>query len=198
MRVHGDPISGNCYKVKLLLELLGEAYDWVQVDVVAGEARLPAFRALNANASVPILELDDGTVLAESNAILFYLAEGSAFLPADRLQRAQVLQWQCFEQYSHEPYIAVNRFIRHFQGMPQARRAEFEGKVAGGYRALDVMERHLAERAFFVGDGLTIADISLYAYTHVADEGGFDLSAHPAVGRWLARVAAWPGHVPMA
>jgi glutathione S-transferase len=197
MRVHGDPISGNCYKVKLLLDLLGEPYDWVHVDVVAGQARLPAFRALNANAKVPILELDDGTVLAESNAILFYLADGSPYLPAERLQRARVLQWQCFEQYSHEPFIAVNRFIRRFQGMPEARRAEFEGNMAGGYRALDVMEEHLGERPFFVGDTLTIADISLFAYTHVADEGAFDLSGHPAVGRWLARVAATPGFVAM-
>ncbi len=144
-----------------------------------------------------MLELDDGTHLWESNAILFYLAEGTDYFPADRLERARVLQWQSFEQYSHEPYIAVARFIAKYLKMPPDRAEEYELKREGGYRALGVMESALEASRYFVGDTMTIADISLYAYTHVADEGGFSLAEYPSVRRWLADIAARPGHVPM-
>lgn len=196
-RIHGDIRSGNCYKLKLLLELLGQPYQWRPTDVMRGETRSAAFLALNPNGRVPLLELEDGRVLAESNAILHFLAEGSRFLPDDRWQRALVLQWLFFEQYSHEPYIAVARFIRHFLGLPEARRAEYEAKQPGGHQALAVMEQHLANHDWFVGDGCTIADIALYAYTHVAHEGGFDLAPYAAIDAWMTRMRGLPGYVGM-
>ncbi len=196
-RVFGDLLSGNCYKVKLLLCYLGIEHEWQHVDIVAGETRTPDFLAKNPNGKLPVLELPGGEYLAESNAILYYLAEGTRYWPSERLQRARALQWQNFEQYSHEPYIAVARFIAKFLGLPEERRAEYEAKQAGGYRALAVMEQHLAANRYFVGDTLTIADISLFAYTHVAHEGGFSLDDYPAVRRWLERVASEPGYVPM-
>ena len=196
-RVFGDLLSGNCYKVKLLLCCLGVEHEWQHVDIVAGETRTPEFLAKNPNGKLPVLELPGGEYLAESNAILYYLAEGTRYWPSERLQRACVLQWQNFEQYSHEPYIAVARFIAKFLGLPEERRAEYEAKQAGGYRALAVMEQHLTANRYFVGDTLTIADISLFAYTHVAHEGGFSLDGYPAVRRWLERVASEPGYVPM-
>jgi glutathione S-transferase len=189
--------SGNGYKCRLLLRQLGIPYQRVELDILKGETRTPAFLEKNPNGRVPALELDDGTVLAESNAILFYLAEGTAFLPEDRLGRAQALQWLFFEQYSHEPYIAVARFIRHFLPEDHPRRAELPRLEERGHAALAVMERHLTDRSFFVADRYTIADIGLYAYTHVAHEGGFDLAPYPAVRGWLARVASQPGHVPI-
>jgi glutathione S-transferase len=196
-RVYGDLGSGNCYKIKLLLCYLGLEHDWRHVDILAGEARAPEFLARNPIGKVPVLELPGGEYLAESNAILYYLAEGTRYWPSDRLQRAQVLAWQSFEQYSHEPYIAVARFIAKYLGLPEERRAEYESKHERGYRALDIMERHLASRDYFVGGHLTIADISLYAYTHVAHEGGFSLEPYPAIRGWLAAVAGEPGHVTM-
>jgi len=144
-----------------------------------------------------LLELPDGRRLAESNAILNFLANGTALLPDDPWMRAQILQWQFFEQYSHEPYIATARYIALYLGLPEARRAEYEGKQKGGHAALIVMESHLANADYFVGDRFTIADIALYAYTHVADEGGFSLDAYPAINRWLARIAAHPKHLTM-
>ena len=144
-----------------------------------------------------MLELDDGRYLSESNAILNYLAAGTAYLPEQRFARAEVLKWQFFEQYSHEPYIAVARFIAKYLGLPDDRRAEYEAKQAGGHAALAVLEGHLAAHDFLVGDQLTIADITLYAYTHVAGEGGFDLSEYPAVQLWLTRVSDHPAHVTM-
>lgn len=189
--------SGNGYKVRLLAAYLGLPYRWVAKDILKGETRTPEFLALNPNGRIPALALDDGTVLAESDAILFYLAEGTPFLPDDRLGRAQVLQWMFFEQYSHEPYVAVLRFWHHFLEMTPQLKAQIPDKEARGYAALDVMERHLSDREWFVGDRCTIADIALYAYTHVADEGGFDLGRYPAIGRWMARLAAQPGHVPI-
>ena len=197
MRVYGDIASGNCYKVKLTLEQLGIAHEWAHVNVVQGETRTEDFLRLNPNGKIPVLVLDSGEVLAESNAILNYLADGTPLLPAGRLERARVLEWQFFEQYSHEPYIAVARFINRYLGMPEARRTEYEAKQAGGRKALGVMERQLALTPFLTGDRYTIADISLYAYTHVAHEGGFDLADFPAVGAWLARVRSQPGHVTM-
>lgn len=193
--LHDFLSSGNGYKCRLLLRQLGIPYQRVEHDILAGETRTPAFLAKNPNGRVPALELEGGTVLAESNAIMFYLAEGTPFLPEGRLERAQALQWLFFEQYSHEPYIAVARFIHHFLPEDHPRRAELPRLLERGHAALAVMEGHLARRPFFVADRYTIADIGLYAYTHVAGEGGFDLEPYPAVRAWLARVASQPGHI---
>ena len=187
--------SGNGYKVRLLLAQLGQAYDWTELDIDAGKTRTPEFLARNPNGRIPTLELDDGTNLAESNAILWYLAEGSAFVPADRLGRAQVLQWMFFEQYSHEPYVATPRYIVKHLPKDHPRRAELPDRLARGRAALAVMETHLATRQFFVAERYGIADIALYAYTHVAHEGGHDLAPYRQVNAWLARAAAQPRHV---
>jgi len=184
--------SGNGYKVRLLLSQLGTPFRLVEKDILKGETRTPEFLAINPNGRIPVLELDDGRRLAESGAILFYLADGTPLLPDDRYTRGEVLQWMFFEQYSHEPYIAVARFWTHYLG-----KAVDAEKIERGYQALDVMERHLASRRFFVAERYSIADIALYAYTHVAHEGGFDLAAYPHVRAWLARVAAEPRHVPI-
>lgn len=196
-KVYGDYNSGNCYKIKLMLSLLGLPCEWVAVDILKGETRTPAFLQKNPNGKIPVLELDDGTCLWESNAILNFLAEGSAYLPTEARLRTQVLQWQFFEQYSHEPSIAVARFIQFYLGMPAERREEYQLKLQEGYRALAVMEQQLERTPFLVGNDFSIADITLYAYTHVAHQGGFDLAAYPAIGRWLARVQALPGYVGM-
>ena len=197
LRVYGDMYSGNCYKIALLMNHLDIAHEWQHIDIMKGESRTPAFIARNANGRVPVLELPDGRCLAESNAILNFLASGSPLLPDDPWLRAQVLQWQFFEQYSHEPYIATARYIALYLGLPEARRAEYEGKQKGGHAALGVMESQLARHEYLVGERFTIADISLYGYTHVAHEGGFSLDAYPGVRAWLARVAALPRHVTM-
>ena len=197
LRVYGDRQSGNCYKVQLLASLLGLELEWVDVDILRGDTRTAEFLARNPNGKVPVLELPDGRCLPESNAILNYLAHGTAYLPDDPWLRAQVLEWQFFEQYSHEPFIAVARFIAKYLGLPEERRAEYEAKQAGGERALAVMEAHLSGSDTFVGEGLTIADISLYAYTHVAHEGGFNLSRYPAIRAWLRRIQAHPGTIGM-
>ena len=196
MRLYDFLESGNGYKVRLVLHRLGVPFTRVELDIVAGATRTPEFLAKNPNGRIPTLELPDGTCLAESNAILFYLADGSPLLPDDRLERAQVLQWMFFEQYSHEPNIATSRFWLHHLELTPQRRAALAEKKRAGDAALGVMETHLAARAWFVGERCTIADIALYAYTHVADEGGFDLQPFPAVRAWLARVASPPGHVP--
>lgn len=198
MRVYGDVQSGNCYKIKLLASLLEIPHEWVPVDILAGDTRTEAFLALNPAGQIPLLELDDGRVLAESNAILNYLAADSRYLPMAAFERAKVLQWQFFEQYSHEPYIAVARFISKYLGLPDERRDEYFAKQKGGHEALRVMERQLAQTPYLCGAEVSIADISLYAYTHVAHEGGFDLSVYPAIGRWLERIASLPGYVGMA
>jgi glutathione S-transferase len=187
--------SGNGYKCRLLLHQLGIPFRRVELDIMRGETRTPEFLAKNPNGRIPALELEDGTVLAESNAIMFYLAEGTQLLPADPLQRAQALQWLFFEQYSHEPFIAVARFIRHLLPEDTPRRAELPRLEKGGNAALGVMEQRLAEHPFLVGDRYSIADIGLYAYTHVADEGGLNLAGYPGVRAWLDRVASQPGHV---
>jgi len=187
--------SGNGYKARLLLAQLGLEYRWTEVDIDAGATREPKFLKRNPNGRIPTLELDDGTNLAESNAILWYLAEGTPFVPSDRLGRAQALQWMFFEQYSHEPYVATPRYIvKHFSP-DHARRAELPDRLAKGRAALAVMDQHLKSRGFFVADRYTIADIALYAYTHVAHEGGHDLTPYPNVRSWLGRVAARPGYV---
>ena len=197
LRLHDNHLSGNGYKPRLLLAHLDRSYERIEVDILMGETRTPEFLARNPNGRIPVLELADGTCIAESNAILFYLAEGSPFLPADRLGRALALQWMFFEQYSHEPCIAVARhWIQHLE-MTEAQRNQLPEKQEGGRAALAVMERHLGGADWFGGDAMGIADFALYAYTHVADEGGFDLADYPAVGAWLERVAGQPGHVPM-
>ena len=198
MKIYGDIYSGNCYKLKLICSLLSIQHEWIDVDILKGETQTPEFLQLNPSGKVPLLVLDDRECLAESNAILFYLATNSELLPDDDLQLARVLQWQFFEQYSHEPYIAVARFIARYLGLPEDRRAEYESKQAGGYQALDVMEQQLQKTEFLVGNQCSIADISLYAYTHVADEGGFDLSRYPAILNWLRRIQSLNGYVGMA
>ncbi len=194
MLLFDSQVSGNCYKVRLLCAHLGLAYERREVDVVHRRGRSELLGELNPALRVPALILDDGRPLAESDAILCYLAEGTPYLPTDRYERAQVLQWLFFEQYSHEPYIAVLRFWAEFAPNPPPS-SEVEAKRKGGAAALSAMERHLRTRRFLVGERYTIADVALYAYTHVADEAGFELAAHPAVTDWLVRVAAQPGHV---
>lgn len=197
LRLYDNHLSGNGYKPRLILGHLGREYERIEIDILKGETRKPDFLARNPIGRIPVLELEDGTCLAESNAILFYLAEGSRFLPADALGRAQALQWLCFEQYNHEPHIAVARhWLQHIE-MTEAQRAQIPARQEGGRAALAVMEGHLAKKDWFVGEAMSIADIALYAYTHVAGEGGFDLATYPAVSAWLARVAAEPGHVKM-
>lgn len=189
--------SGNGYKVRLLLHQLDIPYERIELDIDKGETRTPDFLAKNPNGRIPALELEDGTVLPESNAILFYLAEGSDFLPKDRLERAQALQWMFFEQYNHEPSIAVARYIRLHLPEGHERYGELPKLTEKGHAALAVMETHLGDRDYFAGEAYSIADIALYAYTHVADEAGFDLAPYPAVKAWLARVADQPRHIPI-
>ena len=196
-KVYGDYKSGNCYKVKLMLNLLGIPYQWVDIDILNGDTETPEFLAKNPNGKIPVLELEDGTCLWESNAILNFLADGSEFLPTEPRLRTQVLQWQFFEQYSHEPYIAVARFIQFYLNMPEDRLEEYKTTHKRGYKALKVMERQLQTTLYLVGEQYSIADIALYAYTHVAHEGGFDLTPYPAVQAWLKRVASHPRHVAM-
>jgi glutathione S-transferase len=191
--LYDNPASGNCYKVRLLLTQLGHSFERRTLDVVDRSNRLEVLGELNPGLRVPTLVLDDGRSLAESDAIMFYFAEGTGYLPADRFERAQTLQWLFFEQYSHEPYIAVARFwmIAGITPSPEA----LAEKRRGGEAALTALERHLEGRRFLVADRYTIADIALYAYTHVAPEGGFELERYPAIRAWLERVAAQPGHI---
>lgn len=195
--VHGFSVSGNCHKVRLLLEQLGRPYRWVEVDSARGGTRTPGFLAINPNGKVPALVREDGAVLTESNAMLFWLAEGTPFLPDDAWQRAQALSWMFFEQYSHEPYVAVARFVCGWTPLDSPRRAELPRLRERGHQALAVMEHHLATHAWFTGARYGIADIALFAYTHVAPHGGIALDAYPHIRDWLARVQATPGFVPM-
>lgn len=196
-KVYGDYNSGNCYKVKLMLNLLGSEYEWVPVNILNGETQTPAFLEKNPNGKIPVLELDDGTCLWESNAILNFLADGFRYLPSEPRLRTQVLQWQFFEQYSHEPSVAVARFIQFYLGLPAERMVEYRAMQKSGYRALAVMEQQLHRTPFLVGDNFSIADIALYAYTHVAHQGGFDLEPYTGIRRWLKRVEAEPGYIGM-
>jgi glutathione S-transferase len=190
--------SGNGYKVRLLLHQLEIPYRRIELDIDKAETRTPGFLAKNPNGRIPTLELDDGTCLPESNAIIFYLAEGTPFLPDERLARAQVLQWMFFEQYNHEPNIATSRYwLTHGIEITPEKRMMLALKKKAGDDALAVMERHLAQRPYFVADRYTVADIALYAYTHVAEEGGFPLAPYPAIRAWLGRVAAQPRHIPI-
>ena len=197
MKVYGDVWSGNCYKLKLALTQLGRPFEWVPIDIMKGESRTPAFLAKNPNGRVPTVELDDGTCLAESNAILWYLAEGTPLVPDSRLARARALQWMFFEQYSHEPNIATSRYIIRYLGNPPEKAAALAARVEPGYAALGVMETHLGKDHWFAGGRYSIADIALYAYTHCAGEGGFDLGRFPSVRAWLARVESQPLYTPM-
>ncbi|MGH8496816.1 MAG: glutathione S-transferase family protein [Gammaproteobacteria bacterium] len=197
LKLYGFTPSGNSYKPRLLLAHLGVSYAWEEVDITRKATRTQSFLARNPNGKVPLLELDGGELLAESNAILYYFAKGTRFLPADPLAQARVMQWMFFEQYQVEPNIATSRYWIHVLGNPPEYRAQLEAKREPGRAALAVMDGHLSRREFFVGAGLTIADIALYAYTHVAPEGGFDLEPHRHVRAWLERVAAVPGHVAM-
>jgi glutathione S-transferase len=191
--LYDSAISGNCYKVRLLLAHLGIPIERREVDVVDRSKRPELLGGLNPAQRVPTIVLDDGRPLGESGAILWYFGEGTRFVPDNRYERAQVLQWMFFEQYDHEPALAVVRFLVHYveNGDP----ALIAQRTRQGYRALDAMELHLEGRAWFVGTTMTLADIALYAYTHVADEGNFDLTGYPAIRAWLDRVAAEPGHV---
>ena len=199
MILHDNLSSGNGYKVRLLLARLGIPFERIEYDIDRGETRTPEFlRRINPNGRIPVLETDDGEFLAESNAILFYLADGTPFLPEGRLERARVLRWMFFEQYSHEPNVATPRYwATHGVEMTEERRLSLGTKRKLGHDALGVMERHLSQNDFFVAGRYTVADIALYAYTHVAHEGGFDLAGYPAVRAWIYRVAAQPGHVPI-
>ncbi len=197
MKVYGFLQSGNCYKIKLLSSLLGLNVEWNEVDMMAGYTKTSEFLEKNPNGKIPLLELDDGRFLSESNAIINYLAAGSSLLPSDTYALAKVQQWQFFEQYSHEPFIAVNRFIQKFAGMPKEREEEYAKNQPGGYKALDVMELQLSETNFIAGSEFTTADVSLYAYTHVAHEGGFVLDEYPGIESWLARVESQENFVGM-
>ncbi|TGM36480.1 glutathione S-transferase family protein [Leptospira levettii] len=197
MKIYGDHQSGNCYKIQLLTSLLNIPYEWIEINIKNRETQTESFLQLNPNGKIPILVLDDGRVISESNAILHFLAEGSHLLPNDPFLKAMVLQWQFFEQYSHEPYIAVARFIQHYLGIPEERRLEYESKQLGGHKALKVMEFQLKKSPFLVGDYFTIADISLFAYTHVAHQGGFDLTSYPNIRRWINRIQTMDSFQPM-
>jgi glutathione S-transferase len=195
LTVYGFSASGNCHKVKLLLEQLGREYRWIEVDSSVGETRTDAFLAKNPNGKVPMIELDDGRMLVESNAILCWLAEGTPYFAGDSWQRAQALSWMFFEQYSHEPYIAVARFICGWTPADSPRRADLPRLRERGHQALAVMERHLLTAPWFSGSEYGIADIALFAYTDVAADGGFDLAPYPAIREWMARVRSTPGFV---
>lgn len=198
MKVYGDIQSGNCYKVKLICALLRIEHEWVHVDILAGGTQSSDFLLRNPNGKIPLLELPDGRCLYESNAILNYIALGTELLPSDSFELAKVQQWQFFEQYSHEPFIAVARFIAKYLGLPEERRSDYQSKQEGGAKALSVMEAQLEKTPYLVGKQLTTADITLYAYTHVAEEGGFNLSHYPAIQAWIDRIASHPHYVAMA
>ena len=196
--LYGMTDSGNCYKPRLLMAKLGVAFTNVEVSSHTGDTRKPDYVAKNPNAMVPLLELDDGRRIAESNAIMLYLAEETRFLPADRYERALAYQWLFFEQYSHEPYIAVRKALLTFpERAGDATPERLALTLERGNKALGVMNRRLEQSLFFAGTALSVADIALYAYTHTAEQGGFQIDAYPAVAAWLKRVEADPGHVPI-
>jgi glutathione S-transferase len=196
--LYDSPVSGNCYKVRLLFAHLGIPYERRGLDVADRSDRPEVLGGLNPSLRIPTLVLDDGRPLGESGAILWYFGDGTRFVPEDRYERAQVLQWMFFEQYDHEPALAVVRFWVAYSGRPEAFADRLEERREAGYKALSAMEQHFAEgRNYFVGSRLSLADIALYAYTHVADEGGFDLGRYPAIRAWIDRVASEPDHVPI-
>jgi len=197
MKLYDDPRSGNGYKARLLLAHLSRSYQYVPIDILRGESRTKEFLQKNLNARIPVLQLDDGSYLPESNAILYFLAQGTSYWPTDRFEQAQVMQWLFFEQYSHEPNIATPRFWLAIKGLEKTpfNLELLAQKQKAGNQALAVMDQYLQSRRFFVGERYSIADIALYAYTHEAHEGGFDLSQYPAVVAWLKRVSEQPGHI---
>ena len=195
--VYGEQKSGNCYKVKLTLALLNMDYQWLNVDIMAGGTQTEAFLIKNPNGKLPIVELSDGRVLAESNAIIAYLAAGSRLIPVDEFDKALMYQWLFFEQHSHEPCIAVARFIQLYQGLPAERQAEYQNLQIKGERVLTLLNNHLDSRVFMLGEQFSLTDIALYAYTHVAHEGGFDLSKYPNIKKWLNTVVLQPHFVKM-
>jgi glutathione S-transferase len=195
--LYGNSISGNCWKPAFMLRQRGLPFRWVEIDILSGASRTAEFLALNPNGRVPLLQAPDGRLLAESNAMMLHLAEGSAWLPADAWQRAKVYEWLFFEQYSHEPYVATVRFWVAFKGKQEEWRDKIAEAMVKGYAALGVMERQLVQTPFLVGDSATLADVALYAYTHVAHEGGFKLDEYPAVRAWLTRFAELPEFVAM-
>ena len=197
MKIFGDSRSGNCYKIKLLAALLEIQHEWIHVDILEGGTQTPEFLNKNPNGKIPVVELADGRCLSESNAIINFLASGSALVSSDPYEYAKVQQWQFFEQYSHEPFIAVARFIAKYLGLPDDRRAEYESKQEGGHKALRIMEEQLQQTPYLTGGQLSTADISLYTYTHVAGEGGFDLQSYPAVRQWLNLIQSEPKYVAM-
>ncbi|BAZ42868.1 glutathione S-transferase domain-containing protein [Calothrix sp. NIES-4101] len=195
LRLYDFLPSGNCYKIRLLLTQLGMPFTRIEMDVSQGLTRTPEFLSKNANGKIPVLEIETGKYLAESNAILVYLSEGTEYFPYDRFLRAQVLQWLFFEQYSHEPFIATPRYWMTILNQAEANKAEIEKRHQSGYTALHVMEHHLTTNSFFVGGRYSIADISLFAYTHVAPEAGYDLTQFPAIEAWIERVKSQPGYI---
>ena len=197
VKIYGDIQSGNCYKVKLLTSLLDIDHEWVEVNILASETQTESYLKKNPNGKIPLLELDDGTFISESNAILNYLASETSLVGTCRFTAAKVLQWQFFEQYSHEPFIAVARFIAKYLGLPEDRKSEYKDKQSGGHKALKIMEEQLQVTNYLVGSELTIADISLYGYTHVAYEGGFDLTEYPSIQKWIVRIKADPKYIGM-
>lgn len=197
MKVYGDSRSGNCYKIQLLLGLMGKQCEWKEVNILNGDTHTDTFKQLNPAGKIPLLTLSDGRCLSESNAILNYLAAGSSLIPATEFEMAKMLQWQFFEQYSHEPAIAVARFINVYLGLPVDRQQEYELKQQAGHKALAVMEQQLVQTLFLTGDHLTLADISLYAYTHVSHEAGIKLDNYPAIRRWLSMIEEQRGYMPM-
>ncbi|PWN55951.1 glutathione S-transferase family protein [Abyssibacter profundi] len=197
MIVYGDARSGNCYKIALLASHLSLPLEWREIDVLSGQTRQPWFLRMNPFGKLPVVQLDDGTYLAESNAVLIHLAQHSTWWPTAPLDQARVLQWLFWEQYSHEPYIATSRFWLTISGRPEAFRAQLADRHPGGNAALDVLDAHLATHPWLVGRSPTVADIALYAYTHVAHEGGFDLAPRPALRAWLQRMQDTPGHAAM-
>jgi len=197
-RLYGDPVSGNCYKVALTLAQTGRDFEWLAVSVTSGETGSAAFLARNRFGEVPVLQLPDGGYLSQSNAIISYLAEGTALLPNDPLQRARINEWLFWEQYSHEPVIATTRFWIHYLDAAEEYAERIAANLPRGYAALGVMERHCSDHAFLANDRYSVADIALYAYTHVCQQGGYALDDYPAIRAWLARVAAQKGHIPMA
>jgi glutathione S-transferase len=197
MKVYGDKQSGNCYKIILTSSILNLDIEWVDIDILKSETKADNFLKKNPNGKVPVLEISQDKYLSESNAIINYLGHESKLVPTNKYEYSKMLEWQFFEQYSHEPYIAVARFINKYLGLPTERKNEYESKKSGGYKALSVMEESLSKSPFLVGEAVTLADISLYAYTHVADEGGFDLSGYPNIREWLGRIERVTGYIAM-
>ncbi|MEZ2226170.1 glutathione S-transferase family protein [Microcoleus sp.] len=197
LKLYQYSMSGNCYKIRLLLTQLHLPFATLEIDILKGESRTKEFLKKNPNGRIPVLEIEPGKFLFESNAIMFYLSEETEFFPNDKFERSQVMQWLFFEQYSHEPFIATSRFW-YLTGKSEEFQEALKQKQAPGYAALGVMERHLETNDFFVADRYTIADIGLFAYTHVAAEGGFDLTRFPAIESWIDRIKSQPGYINIA